>query len=130
MSWRILYVDDEADLREVAQMSLELDPDLEVRTCSNGVDAIEFVRTWDPDLVLLDMMMPGMDGETTFRRIRQAAGTDAPPIAFITARASENDRAKFMELGAAGVIAKPFDPMTLAIEARKYLPTPDRGETG
>lgn len=123
MTWRILYVDDEADLREVAQMSLELDPDFEVRTCSNGADAIDIVPTWRPDLVLLDMMMPGMDGETTFRRIQEAAGSAAPPIAFITARASDGDRAKFMDLGAVGVIAKPFNPMNLAAEARNYLPS-------
>ena len=126
MSWRVLYVDDEADLREVAQMSLELDPDLEVRCCSNGRDAIEAVLAWRPDLVLLDMMMPGMDGETTFRRICEATGSAAPPIAFITARASVSDKAKFLELGAKGVIAKPFDPMRLASEIRQYLPTLSR----
>ena len=124
MSWRILYVDDEADLREVAQMSLELDPELEVRSCSNGADAIEAVLAWQPDLVLLDMMMPGMDGETTFRRIREATGSDTPTIVFITARASDGDRARFLELGAAGVIAKPFDPMRLATQVRGYLPAP------
>lgn len=122
MTWRILYVDDEADLREVAQMSLELDPDLEVRSCSNGADAIEAVLAWRPHLVLLDMMMPGMDGETTFRRIREAAGEAAPPVAFITARASSGDKSMFLELGAVGVIAKPFDPMKLAVEVRHYLP--------
>lgn len=120
MTWHLLYVDDEADLREVAQMSLELDPDFEVRCCASGAEAVEDVRTRRPDLVLLDVMMPAMDGPTTLQRIRELPGRDMP-IVFITARAADGDAAKLMALGAAGVIAKPFDPMQLAPQVRRYL---------
>ena len=122
MSWRILYVDDENDLREVAQMSLELDPELEVLSCSSGAKALLQLPEWKPDLVLLDVMMPEMDGPTTLQRIRETVEGRDLPIVFITARASDNDAAKLMALGAAGVITKPFDPMRLAEQVRGHLP--------
>ena len=120
MKWRILYVDDEPDLREVAQICLELDPDFEVRTCSSGALALEELDRWRPDLVLLDVMMPTMDGPETLKRIRQSSG-ESLPVVFITARASEGDAAKLKALGAQGVIAKPFDPMRLAEHVREFL---------
>jgi len=122
MSWRILYVDDENDLREVAQMSLELDPELEVCACSSGAKALAELPGWRPDLVLLDVMMPEMDGPSTLQRIRDMPEGRDLPIVFITARAGDNDAAKLMALGAAGVITKPFDPMLLAAQVRSYLP--------
>ncbi|MBT2133021.1 response regulator [Croceibacterium sp. LX-88] len=120
MSWRILYVDDEPDLREVAQISLELDPELVVRCSASGAEAIEALPDWRPDLVLLDVMMPEMDGPATLERIRQSPG-GGPPVVFITARAGDNDAARLMALGAAGVIGKPFDPLQLAVQVRRYL---------
>jgi CheY-like chemotaxis protein len=122
MSWRILYVDDENDLREVAQMSLQLDPELEVRACPSGKDALAELPEWRPDLVLLDVMMPEMDGPSTLRRIREMPEGQDLPIVFITARAGDNDATMLMGLGAAGVITKPFDPMRLAETVRSYLP--------
>ena len=71
MTTRILYVDDEPDLREVAVMSLELDPDFEVRDCGSGEAALGIARAWKPALILLDMMMPGMDGPATLRALRE-----------------------------------------------------------
>ena len=124
MTARVLYVDDEPDLREVAQMSLELDPQLEVRCCASGAEAVAEVARWQPDLVLLDVMMPEMDGPATLAQIRAAPG-GGPPVVFITARASDGDAARLLALGAAGVIAKPFDPMQLAARVRSYLPTAD-----
>lgn len=121
MSIRILYVDDEPHIREIACLSLQLDPELEVRDCSNGMDALEVARTWQPHLILLDVMMPGMDGPTTFEKIRESADTAAIPIVFITARTQERDVARLRALGAAGVIEKPFDPMTLASNVRSFL---------
>jgi|SRR5690554_473294 len=120
MTWRLLYVDDEADLREVAQMSLELDSDFEVRCCASGAEAVDEVQARRPDLVLLDVMMPAMDGPTTLQRIRELPEGDMP-IVFITARAADGDAVKLMTLGAAGVIPKPFDPMQLAAQVRQYL---------
>ena len=123
MSWRILYVDDENDLREVAQMSLELDSELEVLSCPSGAEALLRLPEWKPALVLLDVMMPEMDGPTTLQRIREVPEGQNLPIVFITARAGDNDAARLMALGAAGVITKPFDPMRLAEQVRAYLPT-------
>ena len=118
---RILYVDDEADIREVAQLSLELDPDLEVRSCASGAEGLEVADAWRPDLILLDVMMPGMDGPTTFVRLREQPETAGIPVVFITARTQTHEVQRFRELGARGVLAKPFDPMTLADQVRALL---------
>lgn len=118
---RVLYVDDEADIREVAQMALELDPELEVLACASGAEALDRLPGFDPHLVLLDVMMPGMDGPATMQHIR-AQPNGSLPIVFITARAGDGDTAQLLSLGAAGVIAKPFDPMALADQVRRYLP--------
>jgi CheY-like chemotaxis protein len=121
-SWRVIYVDDESDIREVASMALELDPALEVRTCSGGQEALDVARSWNPNLILLDVMMPGMDGPMTLEELRRDAITQEIPVVFITARTQARDVERFLRLGAAGVIAKPFDPMALAEDVRKYLP--------
>jgi len=118
---RLLYVDDEDDIREVAVMSLELDPDFEVRSCSSGAEMLALVAEWEPHLILLDVMMPSMDGPTAFRRLRALPGGARIPVVFITARAQPQEVAELKTLGAAGVIAKPFDPMTLASQAREHL---------
>jgi CheY-like chemotaxis protein len=110
---RILYVDDEADLREVAVMSLELDPDFEVRDCASGEEAVRIAREWRPALVLLDMMMPGMDGPATRRALAVQPDTADIPVVFITARTQASDVEALLALGARAVIAKPFDPMAL-----------------
>lgn len=122
MKTRILYVDDEADIREVAAMSLELDPDFEVRTAGSGAEALQIASEWRPALILLDVMMPGMDGPTTFSHLQDGAETSATPVVFITARTQAQEVAGFKALGAKGVIAKPFDPMNLAATVRGYLP--------
>src|SRR5712671_4895262 len=119
-SIRILHVDDEPDIREVVQVSLGLDPDFSVRSCASGRDALAVTADWSPDLVLLDVMMPDMDGPTTLAHLRERPATVEVPIVFMTARAQSSDIEHFMSLGAAGVIAKPFDPMTLPSRARDY----------
>lgn len=119
MTLQVLYVDDEPDLREVAAMSLELDPELEVRCCGSGAEALDVLKTWQPDLVLLDMMMPGMDGPTTHAKIVEHFG-EALPVVYFTARAEASERARLTALGARGVIAKPFDPMSLAAQVRSF----------
>lgn len=118
---KVLYVDDEDDIREVAAMSLELDPDFEIRTCASGPEALDTAPGWSPDLILLDVMMPGMDGPETLAALRSDTRTQGIPIVFITARTQTSEVARFMALGAAGVIAKPFEPMDLAALARSYL---------
>ena len=109
----ILYVDDEPDIREVVQMSLSLVADLEVHTCDSGERALQVLPELRPDLVLLDVMMPGMDGPSTLLKIRTMAGFEAIPVIFMTAKAMPQEVARFRELGAAAVIAKPFDPIQL-----------------
>lgn len=117
---RILYVDDEIDIREVAQMALELDPEFEVRACGSGAEAVDTVPLWHPDLILLDVMMPQMDGPATLRALREQGAS--APVVFITARTQESEREALIADGALGVIAKPFDPMTLAASVWEYLP--------
>jgi CheY-like chemotaxis protein len=117
---KILYVDDEPDIREVACLSLEMDPDLEVRTAASAEEALALLDAggWAPDLFLLDVMMPGTDGPTLLKAIRERTQFDAAPAVFITARAQRQESERLMGLGAVAVIAKPFDPMSLATEVR------------
>jgi CheY-like chemotaxis protein len=118
---RVLHVDDEPDIREVVELSLSLDPDLNVRSCSSGGDALAAAVAWLPDLILLDVMMPLMDGPTTLTHLRQSPKTADIPVVFMTARAQPRELEHFVSLGAEGVIAKPFDPMTLAAAVRNYI---------
>lgn len=118
---RVLYVDDEADIREVAEMSLGIDPDFVVKTCGSGAEALIVAQSWKPHLVLLDVMMPEMDGPETLERLRAEAVTAHIPVVFITARTEATGIDRFLSYGAVGVIAKPFDPMLLAQSARDYL---------
>ena len=118
---RILHVDDEQDIREVTEISLGLDPDFAVKSCGSGIEAIAAASEWQPDLILLDVMMPVMDGPATFAQLRQNAETAGIPIIFMTARAQAREVDRFRSLGAIGVIAKPFDPMTLATSLRSYV---------
>lgn len=121
MTTRILYVDDRADIRQVATMSLELDPDFEVRNCSSGVEAIEEARSWRPDLILLDVMMPQMDGRAVLQKLGESPETADIKVVFITALAMTKEVEALKALGVAGVITKPFDPMTLAEQVREHL---------
>lgn len=121
MSTRILYVDDEADIREIAVMALELDPDFDVRDCGTGGEAVAIASAWAPRLILLDVMMPEMDGPATLAALRRRAETADTPVAFITARTQREDRERLAATGACGVIAKPFDPMALAAQVRALL---------
>lgn len=118
---RILYVDDEDDIREVATMALELDPDVAVRSCASGAQALPVAAEWRPDIILLDVMMPHMDGPSTLARLRENPATADIPVVFITARTQTTEVEQFLALGACGVLAKPFDPMTLGDAVRAYL---------
>ena len=121
MSDRILYIDDEADIREIAQMALELDSAFAVRTSASGREGIAAARDWAPTLILLDVMMPELDGPAVLGLLRGDPATSKIPIVFITARTQAQEVAHLQALGARGVIAKPFDPMTLAGQVRDFL---------
>lgn len=114
----VLYVDDEPDIREVVEISLRVVSDLDVRACESGEAALQMLQTFKPDLILLDVMMPGMDGAATFQRLRATPGLEDIPVIFMTAKALPQEVARFRELGAAGVIAKPFDAMQLGNQVR------------
>jgi CheY-like chemotaxis protein len=118
---RILHVDDEPDIREVVDLSLALNPEFQVRACSSGAEAIETAAQWSPGLILLDVMMPGMDGPTTLTHLRENPETSNIPVLFMTARAQTREVEQFISLGAQGVISKPFNPMTLASEVQTHL---------
>jgi CheY-like chemotaxis protein len=118
---RILHVDDEPDIREVVDMSLGLNPEFEVRACSSGEEALAAAVEWAPILILLDVMMPGMDGPTTLAQLRKNPETSGVPVVFMTARAQTREVEHFISLGAQGVISKPFDPMTLAHVVHDHL---------
>ena len=113
MSKTLLVVDDDDDIREIAQLTLELGAPWRVLTAPSGLDAIEIARASLPDAILLDVMMPGLDGPGTFDRLRNDERTRDIPVIFLTAKAREVDRQRLMDLGVTGVLAKPFDPMTL-----------------
>lgn len=118
MTLRVLYVDDDADIREIVSLSLGLDPDMAVETAASGQAALERARQGGLDLILLDVMMPQMDGRTTFAALKDLGLTPAIPVIFVTARTQSHEIAQFKDLGAIGVIGKPFDPMTLARDVR------------
>ncbi|MBR9892844.1 response regulator [bacterium] len=118
---RILYVDDENDIREIAGMALELEETFEVRTAASGREGLDLARSFRPDLIMLDVMMPGMDGISTFAAARKDPILASIPVVFVTARTQTHQVAELMELGAHGVIPKPFDPLTLAEEIENYL---------
>ena len=121
---RILLVDDEPDIREVVDVSLGLDPEFRMRACASGADALVTAAEWSPTLILLDVMMPVMDGPTTLENLRKNPRTAHIPILFLTARAQSGEIERFIALGAQGVLSKPFDPMTLAALVRRHLPVP------
>jgi CheY-like chemotaxis protein len=110
---RILLVDDDDGVREVAQASLELVGGYEVVTASSGQQGLDASRANPPDAILLDVMMPGMDGPTTLARLQEQEETRQIPVVLLTAKTQEADRRRFAALGVAGVLTKPFDPLTL-----------------
>jgi CheY-like chemotaxis protein len=118
---RILHVDDEADIRDIVNLSLGLNPEFEVREVGSGLEAIVAAADWTPQLILLDVMMPNMDGPATLERLRNNSKTAGIPVFFMTARSQTPEIERFKSLGAKGVILKPFDPMTLAAEVQGHL---------
>ena len=120
---RVLHVDDEPDIRELVEISLGLDPELFVISCASGNDALATAAEWSPNVILMDVMMPVMDGPQTLSQLRKCKIIANIPVVFMTARAQTSELAHLLSLGAAGVIAKPFDPITLAGAVRGYLHT-------
>ena len=121
MSHRILIIDDEDDIREVAAMSLETVAGWEVMVANSGAQGLTRAATYKPDAILLDVMMPGMDGPTTFRELQKNPVTAKIPVLFLTAKVQATDRRRFADLGIHAVLVKPFDPLTLSTQIAKVL---------
>ena len=115
---RMLCVEDDTDIQAVATLALEMVGGLTVRVCSSGTEAVAAATAFAPDCVLLDVMMPGMDGPATLAALRADAATAHIPVIFMTAKVQSSEVEQLRALGAIGVIAKPFDPMSLAAEVR------------
>lgn len=116
---KIMYVEDEPDIRDIAKLVLESVGGFDVLVVDGGHNALSEIKAFQPDMVLLDAMMPDMDGPTTYQEIRKLDAFKDVPIAFLTAKLLEKDIAAFLDLGAVGVIAKPFDPMTLSEQVKE-----------
>lgn len=121
MTIEVLYVDDEPDIREIAELALGLDPDFVVATAGSGEEALAYLAQHVPDVALLDVMMPGMDGPTLLERMRDDPKLEGISVIFVTARAQRSELQNFSTLDARGVIAKPFDPMTLSGQVRALI---------
>jgi CheY-like chemotaxis protein len=121
VSYRILIIDDEDDIREVAALSLETIAGWDVVTANSGAQGLARAIEHQPDAVLLDVMMPGMDGPTTFRELRKNPATSRIPVVLLTAKVQSNDQKRFADLGVEAVLLKPFDPLTLATQIAEAL---------
>ena len=111
---RILHVDDEADIREIAQLSLDSIGGFRVESCASGYEALDKAPGFRPDIILLDVMMPGMDGPTTHQELQKNPVTASIPVIFMTAKVQPHEISQYLDMGAVGVITKPFDPLNLS----------------
>ena len=118
---RILIIDDEDDIREVAALSLEATAGWEILTASSGAEGIDIASAEQPDAILMDVMMPGVDGPTTFARMQQTPAISHIPVLLLTAKVQGVDQRRFAGLGLAGILFKPFDPLTLADQISEIL---------
>ncbi|WP_100637927.1 response regulator [Marinobacter salexigens] len=116
---RIMMVEDEPDIRSVAELALEAIGGFELIACESGQQALEQIVDSRPQLIILDVMMPGMDGPETLKAIRSLPEYAETPAVFITAKVQSDEVRSYLALGAAGVIPKPFDPLTLADQIRE-----------
>ena len=124
---RVLIIDDEAPIRLLCRVNLEAEG-FEVHEAGNGIAGLDLARQVRPDIVLLDVMMPGLDGWAVAEELVEDGGTDGIPIVFLTARAEFRDRAKGLDIGGVDYITKPFNPLELAPLVRDLLARIDRGE--
>jgi CheY-like chemotaxis protein len=115
---RICYVEDDEDIQRIVRMSLERVGKMTVEIVTDPLRAIEAMSAFKPDLVMLDWMMPGMDGPTLFRKMKEMPAVQSLPVVFITAKASQRELDELKSLGAAGTISKPFSPKDLPDQLR------------
>jgi DNA-binding response OmpR family regulator len=118
---KVLIIDDDADIRFIAGLSLSRVGGMEVVEASSGAEGVRLAKQELPDVILLDMMMPAMDGTETLAALRAQPATAATPVIFLTAKTIEVEVERMRALGAAGVLIKPFDPRTLAADVRALV---------
>ncbi len=118
---KILHIEDESDIQEVARIALQDVGGFDVTAVGSGLEGLAAARSSAPDVILLDVMMPGMDGPTTLKELKGCPQTAWIPVIFMTAKAQSQEVERYLALGALGVITKPFDPMTLADEVQALL---------
>lgn len=116
---KILHIEDEPDIRDITRLSLERVGGFTLESCASGEEALEKASAFAPDLILIDVMMPGMDGPTTLKALRDLPGLADTPVVFMTAKARPDEVEEFTDMGAVGVITKPFEPMQLAGQIRQ-----------
>ena len=121
MQRKALYIDDDEDIGTIAVMCLKLNDIFDARHASNGPDGISVAVNWKPDVILLDVMMPIMDGPSTHRQLKDNPATADIPVIFVTARTQRDELEALSSLGALGTIAKPFEPVTLAEDVAELL---------
>lgn len=116
---KILYAEDEPDVQMVVEITVQTMSNYDIKICSNGKLLLDVVEEYNPDLILLDVMMPEMDGPTTFKHLKENENTKNIPVIFMTAKAQTHEVETFMKIGAVGVITKPFDPVQLCLDIEK-----------
>ena len=121
MARKILIIDDEDDIREVASLSLQTVAGWDVIVASSGAQGVARASEQRPDAILLDVMMPGMDGPTTFRELRKNPATAGIPVLLLTAKVQGSDQRRFADLGVQAILFKPFDPLTLSSQISSAL---------
>jgi two-component system, OmpR family, response regulator len=115
---KILYVEDDADIQEIAGIALKMLGGFELAACFSGSEALAKAANWNADLVILDVMMPGMDGPETLLELRKLPNYQHVPVIFMTAKSQGSEVKRFLSLGAIEVITKPFDPVHLATQIK------------
>jgi CheY-like chemotaxis protein len=118
---KILIVDDDEDIRLVSELAVRRIGQWDVVSAATGEEALDRARSEQPDAILLDVMMPGIDGPTTLAMLREEPSTAKIPVVFLTAKVQRQELESYVALGAAGVILKPFDVMTLADQIRQLV---------
>jgi CheY-like chemotaxis protein len=121
MSRQILIVDDEEDVRAITQLGLEMSVGWSVLTASSGQEAMQMAADYQPDAILLDMMMPDMDGRATLEQLKANPATQAIPVILVTAKAQQSEQESFAGLEVAAIFAKPFRPLQLAEQVSEAL---------
>jgi CheY-like chemotaxis protein len=118
---QVLLIDDDPSIRKIAEISLSRVGKWRVFLAESGLQALDVVSREQPDVILLDVMMPGMDGPTTLKYLREKPSLSNTPIIFMTAKVQKHEIDTYCQMGAAGVISKPFDPMLLPAEVERIV---------